>query len=186
MFFHREEYRISYSMDRWHCDREISFTKYATCDSWRKAIFDAVYQIPPNDYRKPSLKFENLHRCNSAIHKFYPLSFHVLNFEDVDPEDFQFINCFWQLPCDTLILPKNIPSLDLRSLDGSPIRNVILPYFHFVPISPYIDTLYSDPIQLEHKIEFWIPHSLRNQYARDPAWSSIRFILPNERIYSAL
>lgn len=175
VLWHRE-YSISPSLDRFHCNQAIRFTKHANIDSLHKAIFDAVYRLHHSewDYRKLSLSFDNFVPWNMIANGFTPFHFSTISFYDVNPDAFRCID-YQYLPCEELILPHNLTSIRL-DVDRIPsIQKLVISSQQFVPLT-VCNVEGNDAIYSNRPLNVSVPSNLLSQYRTDPIWTSLRFI----------
>lgn len=180
----RGKYTVSAScLDRYDCS--ISFAEDATIDSLREAIFNAMYQKPHSswEYRDPSIGFGNFIKWNSIADSFRPFHFSTISFDDVAPDTFR-CNDFLFLPCEQLVLPRRINSIDFLGYSIPHIKEIVIRSEHFVCLVPHAD--YSaDPFKSPVPINIIVPQKLLAQYRKDPVWSSLRFIDEDGKIKTA-
>lgn len=166
-------------------DITISFSKGATIDCLREAIFSAMYQAQSSAYehRSPSISFDNFMKWNSVVDSFKPFHFSSISFEKVSSDHFQ-CGDFLLLPCGQLILPRRTRYIDLLGYSIPCIKEIVMPSESFVTLAPHSDYA-SSPFEASGSINIIVPQKFLSQYREDPVWSSLRFIDRDGNINSA-
>lgn len=108
--------------------------------------------------------------------------FKVLDFSSVEYQQacFPFMDEIdGRLPCDILILPKDLSKINLH--DDNKLENLVLPCDHLLQYTPY--AYYPPGTRFEvHCLDSFIisvPPNLVNEYCAAPSWQSIDLISDN-------
>ena len=181
--FDRVLFRKEYYLMGFDLEKSISFTKYATQFSVRKAIYHIMYTYPDTQ----SVVFDNLPKQNFPQDSFWPFEFSRLDFSECDYIENRYtclmtISC--ALPCSILVLPRNISVFHFHTrcdclhfliIPGSDLTRAYL--------EPELGRRHPTTIHVSAGFKIKVPSSLVSAYQSDPAWSSLRFEDENGKVF---
>lgn len=168
--------KVHPNIGRRYCDETacIKFTKRATSNTLGKALAHAFYLMGQNS----CIKFESA-KFIGRPSDFDKYHFKVLDFSNVEYKHacFPFMGEIdGRLPCDILILPKDLSEINLY--DDNKLENLVLPCDHLLQYTPY--AYYPPGTRFEvHCLDDFVisvPPDLVSAYCAAPSWQSIDLI----------
>lgn len=181
--FDRVLFRKEYNLTWFDRKRSISFTKYATQYSMRKAIYHIMYTYPDTQ----NIVFDNLPKYNFPQDSFWPFKFSCLDFSECDCIENRYtclmtISC--ALPCSILVLPRNISVFHFHTRCDC-LHCLIIPGSDLIHayLAPELGRRHPATIHVSAGFNIKVPSSLVSNYQSDPAWSSLKFEDENGNVF---